>query len=114
MRNLLVVICLTFALFGCKHNVPFAYKIDVQQGNVLDETKLAQLKAGMSKEQVDYLLGMTISRDTFKQDRWDYVYYNKPSRQPLELKRLVINFDEAGNVKTFTFDEPLAAQHEDA
>ena len=56
-------------LAGCS----IVYKPDVQQGNLLDGRNVAQLKPGMSKEQVLALLGSPSVASPFDQDRWDYV-----------------------------------------
>lgn len=86
MRRVLILISLIFvALFtGC------AYKPDVQQGNTFDESQVAQLKVGMTQQQVMFVLGTPLLRDPFHKDRWDYVYtyakgYNKPERRLLTL-----------------------------
>jgi outer membrane protein assembly factor BamE len=50
------------------------YKLDIQQGNVLERDKVEQLKVGMTKRQVRFLLGTPLIIDTFNQDRWDYFY----------------------------------------
>ncbi len=51
------------------------YRIDIQQGNNITAVQLKKLKRGLSKEQVRYLLGTTITPTLFRQNRWDYTYY---------------------------------------
>jgi outer membrane protein assembly factor BamE len=51
-----------------------AYKIDIQQGNVLTQEMVAQLKPGQTREQVRFILGTPLLADIFHQQRWDYVY----------------------------------------
>ena len=51
-----------------------AYKIDVQQGNVLTQEMVAQLKPGQTRDQVRFILGTPLITDIFHQQRWDYVY----------------------------------------
>ncbi len=50
------------------------YKIDIQQGNVLSQDAVSQLKPGMTKAQVQQLLGTPSLKDIFHQNRWDYPY----------------------------------------
>jgi outer membrane protein assembly factor BamE len=52
--------------------------MDVQQGNVLPPDRLEQLKTGMSRSQVRFVLGTPLVTDPFHPDRWDYVYYFRP------------------------------------
>lgn len=51
-----------------------AYKIDIQQGNVLTQEMVAQLKPGQTRDQVRYILGTPLITDVFHQQRWDYLY----------------------------------------
>ena len=54
--------------------VPFVHKIDVQQGNVVTQEMVAQLRLGMNKKKVRFVMGSPIIQDTFHSERWDYVY----------------------------------------
>ncbi len=56
------------------------YQMPIQQGNHLDEKTIAQVKPGMTRVQVRYLLGTPMVPGTFDQDRWDYDYYLKLRR----------------------------------
>lgn len=74
MRNWILVLALV-GLAGCSWVAP--YKLDVQQGIVIEPEALAQLKEGMSQAQVSFLLGTPLLRDPFHADRWDYVTYER-------------------------------------
>jgi outer membrane protein assembly factor BamE len=63
------------ALAGC------VYQIPIQQGNYLDATALVQVKKGMTRAQVRYLLGTPQVPGGFDNDRWDYDYYLKLQHQ---------------------------------
>lgn len=70
------------------------YVADVQQGNVIEQKELSQLKKGMTKQQVKFLLGAPIIRDPFHRDRWDYVYtLRKGDSAYIEKRRLTLVFD---------------------
>ena len=68
--TLSLAICL-LALTAC------VYEIPIQQGNFLDATALVQVKKGMTRAQVRYLLGTPMVPGGFDNDRWDYDYYLK-------------------------------------
>ena len=57
---------------------PGAYKIDIQQGNVITQDMVNQLKPGMTREQVLFIMGEPLLPDTYNQKRWDYVYSFQP------------------------------------
>lgn len=54
--------------------IPDIYRIDVQQGNIVDQEMLGQLEIGMERRKVRFILGTPLLVDPFNQDRWDYVY----------------------------------------
>ena len=64
-------------LAGCsfpKFSMPRLYRITVQQGNVITQEMVDKLKPGMTRSQVAFIMGEPILRNTFNEDRWDYVY----------------------------------------
>jgi outer membrane protein assembly factor BamE len=70
------------------------YRIDVQQGNLLDDDDVMQIEVGMTRSQVQFLLGTPMVADSFHRDRWDYAYYLRRGRSPDITQRwLVVYFD---------------------
>ena len=51
------------------------YRLDTQQGNLLDEEQIAEVEVGMTRSQVRFVLGTPMVADPFTQERWDYMYY---------------------------------------
>lgn len=69
------------------------HKPTIQQGNVITQQMLDELKPGMSKEQVRFLLGTPALVDVFHQERWDYLYWlKKPSEEPV-VKQISLFFE---------------------
>ncbi len=81
-RTLLIALLAGLLLPGCAGFTPTFYRLDVRQGNVIEAEQLAQLQPGMSKRQVQILLGTPLVADPFREDRWDYVYLYYPSGNP--------------------------------
>lgn len=74
-------------------NLPFVYRMTVQQGNIVSEEMIDQLQFGMTKSQVQYLLGTPMLADMFHTNRWDYTYTVRRGHQPMEVKPLTVWFE---------------------
>jgi outer membrane protein assembly factor BamE len=70
------------------------YRIDVRQGNYVTQDMVARLKPGMSRDQVRFALGTPLVADMFHANRWDYVYRFEPGRGEVQLRRLVVFFED--------------------
>jgi outer membrane protein assembly factor BamE len=81
----LAVLMACVGLSGC------VYRMEIQQGNYLDGRAVDQLKVGMTRSQVRYILGTPMIEDVFNKDRWDYIYYFKHGyvHRPLESRVIV-------------------------
>jgi outer membrane protein assembly factor BamE len=92
--TLLIIVGLFFS--GCStSHFPWVYRVDVDQGNIVDKKKLDQLEIGMTTRQVRYLLGTPIIKDTFHPDRWDYVYTFESGKGVITRKVLTLYFDKS-------------------
>jgi outer membrane protein assembly factor BamE len=100
-RILLGTLCGALAS-GC------VYRINIQQGNFLDQTAVEQVKAGMTRSQVRYLLGTPMVADSFNKERWDYIYYLKKGRNShVDSRRVTVYFD---GDKVAKLDKPTAEE----
>ena len=70
------------------------YRMDIQQGNFVTQEMVSQLKPGMSKEQVRFILGTPLLTDVFHAERWDYVYYLDRRGKPREQRHLAVHFQD--------------------
>jgi outer membrane protein assembly factor BamE len=94
MRLTLPLLAAAATLVGCSSMQPTAdkwlgvitpYRIDIMQGNVVTQELAAQVKPGMTREQVRDLLGSPLLTSAFHADRWDYVFTLR--RQGVEPQR---------------------------
>lgn len=69
------------------------YRPDVQQGNFISQEMVAQLKTGMTKDQVRFLLGTPLLIDNFHANRWDYPFRLKNGEGQLTASRVVVFFE---------------------
>ena len=75
------------------------YRIDVQQGNVLTQDQVLQLRPGLSQDQVRFILGTPMLVDIFHADRWDYVYrLQKGATSEVETRRFTVFFNNEGKL----------------
>ncbi|HRD91634.1 MAG TPA: outer membrane protein assembly factor BamE [Accumulibacter sp.] len=85
------------------------YRIDVQQGNVLTQEMVAQLRPGLSKDQVRFILGTPVLVDMFHLNRWDYFYWlKKGNSATAETRRFSAFFDDDGKLLRVTGDVTAA------
>ncbi len=101
--GILAVSLLSLSQSAC--SVFGVYKIDIPQGSPLTQAQIAQVKVGMTTQQVRYVLGTPSITDTLNPNRWDYVYTYIPGTlarnaglKPASGEHLVIIFDDAGKV----------------
>lgn len=88
--------CLAAALLlaGCSvDRLPGVYRIDVQQGNVVTQEMLDQLRPGMNREQVRFVMGTPMIVDTFHDDRWDYYFSFRPGNGEQESQLVTLRFE---------------------
>ena len=82
---------------------PGVYKIGLPQGNIITQEMIDQLRPGMTKRQVVFVMGTPLVRDPFNQDRWDYIYSFQPGGGERGQERVSVNFVEDALV-SFTGD----------
>lgn len=106
---LLAAIFVLLAACSTKPSFIKEYKIDVQQGNVLSQEMVAQLKPGQTRDQVRFVLGTPLIADMFHQQRWDYVYrYSNGQTGQVESRKFTVFFDAEGRLERVGGDVALA------
>lgn len=79
---------------GCSlERVPFVHRVDINQGNIVTQEMVNQLRPGMNRRQATYILGTPLLNDPFHDNRWDYVYSVEPNGEPREQKKLGLFFE---------------------
>jgi outer membrane protein assembly factor BamE len=77
-----------------KLGLPRVHKITVQQGNVITQEMIDQLKPGMTRSQVAFVMGEPIFRNSFDNDRWDYIYTVEVPGFYEDGRRVSLYFDQ--------------------
>ena len=92
----LLAVAAPLALTACETiltNLPGVYTIDIEQGNMIDQAMVDQLRPNMTKRQVLYIMGSPMLTDTFHEQRWDYLYSDQPGGGDRMQKRLSLYFN---------------------
>lgn len=90
------------ALAGC--SFPGVYKIDIQQGNVVTQDMIDQLRPGMTRRQVRFIMGNPLIQDTFHPNRWDYLYSLQPGGGQRQQERMSVFFNENDQLANLSGD----------
>lgn len=85
----LLCLALVLSLSACG----VVYKMDVRQGNLVDQDMVDQLKPGMTKRQVELVMGTPQLSSPFEQNRWDYLTSTKRRHHDPEIKTLSLYFE---------------------
>lgn len=100
MRNRLItstIIISLCTLLGCS-----IHRIDIQQGTVFSAEHVAQLKLGITREEVQKILGTPPIADPFHKNRWDYIYTMNQPNKTLEEKQITVFFEDEKLIRLFT------------
>ena len=102
---------LAFSVGGCSLSqlklpelkIPRVYKLSVQQGNVITQEMVDRLKPGMTRNQVEFVMGRPVLSDPFNDDQWVYVYSLEVPDYFTQTFKMVLAF-EGDTLATITGD----------
>ena len=93
-KSIILISSVSLLLSGC------LYKMDIRQGNILEDRYVEQLKVGMSKSEVIQLIGSPQLIDPFHNQRWDYFSSTKTKNEKEHTQSIV----------TLVFDDKTLSQ----
>ncbi len=99
----LIIIFSLGVVSSCSSLAPF--KVAILQGNIIEDKDVEQLIKGLSKDQVQYLLGTPLLNSPIHQNRWDYFYSVKVGETVIGEKKLSLSFDENEKLETWILEE---------
>jgi len=106
-QRLLIAVIASLWLAGCSYvpHIVTEYRIDVQQGNVITQEMVAQLKPGQTRDQVRFILGTPLLTDIFHAQRWDYLYRLQNGRtNEVEARKFSVFFGQDGRLERVAGD----------
>jgi outer membrane protein assembly factor BamE len=103
------ILIVTLSLLNAACGVLTPYRIEIQQGNYVTQEMVAQLKPGLTRDQVRFVMGTPLVSDIFHQERWDYVFTRqRANSQDVEHRRVAVFFED-GKLKRVEGDIVAAA-----
>ena len=84
------------------------FQPSIQQGNIINNSSLQEIQAGMSKQEILYILGSPMLTDPFNSDRWDYFYSRKDRNKNETTTRIVTVIFEGEQLKELIGDVDLS------
>ena len=107
LYSILVILCV-FLFAGCSWiQFPSIHKVTVQQGNIVTQDMVDKIQIGMTKTQVQYILGTPLVIDTFDPSRWDYYYTRVDSKNNKTEQELGLIFDQDNSLVSLQGDFSL-------
>lgn len=82
------------SLSACAVIDPLVYKINIPQGNFIEQRDVDNLRVGMNREQVEFVLGTPVVNNSFRDDEWVYMYRMKPGRGDVTVREFRVHFND--------------------
>jgi outer membrane protein assembly factor BamE len=88
-----LIASLSLLTAACSFFTP--YRIEIQQGNYVSQEMVAQLKPGLTRDQVRFVMGTPLVSDIFHEERWDYVFVRqRANSREVEHRRVAVFFED--------------------
>jgi outer membrane protein assembly factor BamE len=100
MKNIIIFYLSLIFLAACSrsfdggYNLPLLYKIDIQQGNVVEQDMINKLKPGMNKNQVKFIMGTPVLIDPFHNERWEYIFSFQEGGGVRKQRHITLHFED--------------------
>ena len=92
-RKMPLLLLLTSLISCASIEFPGVYKLTIQQGNIVSQEMIDKLKPGMTRAQIQFVLGNPVLADSFDTNRWNYIYTIAYPDQAAVKQELIIVFE---------------------
>lgn len=95
-----IILALACLLLGAcsfkdfRFGLPGVYRIDIPQGNIVNQEMVDKLKPGMTRRQVRFVMGTPLIIDTFEHERWDYLHSLETKKDGRTQERISLYFKD--------------------
>lgn len=113
MRHIIILLALLCVSCSTSLSSFKPYRMDIQQGNVVTSKMMLQLRPGMTRSQVRFIMGTPLIQDRFHGNRWDYFYQMRKEGKIIEQRRVILEFENDALARVRGDVIPLdSGQHE--
>ena len=99
------LVALLLTTLGCSGiKFPGVHKVPVQQGNIIEQDMIDKLRPGMTKAQIQFVLGTPLITDSFNQQRWVCLYSMIDAQSDKTKKLLAVYFNDEDQLERLTGD----------
>lgn len=91
LKHILLFTAIFLALSGCSRSL-WLYQVDIEQGNVITRDRVSQLHQGMTKHEVEQVMGQPVLEEIFSRNRWNYVYTQQQNGGKIYKRRVTVLF----------------------
>ncbi|AIL69858.1 outer membrane lipoprotein SmpA [Vibrio vulnificus] len=95
-------------LTGCSVLEKLVYRIDINQGNYVEQQAVDKLKFGMTKAQVRFVMGSPMLIENGYPNTWYYIYHHTEGHKESIQKNLIVNFNDDGTLVDIAGDFPAS------
>ncbi|MCG7499900.1 outer membrane protein assembly factor BamE [Vibrio sp. Of7-15] len=104
-KKLIIALPLALGLLsGCSVVERLVYRIDINQGNYIEQNAVDELKFGMTKNQVVYVLGSPMLVESGFPNTWYYIYHHTPGHDASIQKNLIVKFNDNNTLVSINGD----------
>jgi outer membrane protein assembly factor BamE len=83
------------------------YRIEIVQGNAVTKEQANAVRPGMTREQVQAILGTPMLTDPFHADRWDYIFSIRRAGTAVQRRTVIALFNKAGTLERLQAPDDL-------
>ena len=103
LASTLFLLIVIITISSCSSLSP--YKVPVLQGNIFEDEDLEKLSEGLTKEQVQFIVGTALIQDPFRTSRWDYFNSVTVGNEVVAENKLTIYFNEDDLVESWVIEK---------
>ena len=86
------IIIISLLIFSCSNTR--LYEVTITQGTVFSQDDLDKLEIGMTKDQVNFVMGQPSFENFFEKNVWNYIYKITTGDEVNVEKKVKIIFDD--------------------